>query len=501
VTNLEREIKLEFDSRLPIAEIVGIADSIGVSAVQLPERILGAEYFDTQDLRLTRWGCSLRHRSDEGWMVKLPSPSEDAPSEVLSRSEVQFSSEGVRPPDGAIALVASFTRGEQLQPVAHLRTCRTPWRLEDAQGEAIGELVGDDVEVCVPGEASWSFWMVEIELSEGATTADVASFVERFEQVGARLTPRSKIARALGKAASAPPEVVVPRVSSSPTAREVIHAAIARSVRSYLLQVPYARLGDDPEGLHQARVALRRLRADLRTFAPLLDQNWVSELVLEARWLSDHLGVVRDADVRLAEVSQLMNEEPSISQIEAARMRRVLEDQRDTSRASLLDALGDPRCNSLYGLLVDAGSDPRTVPQADDPATESVPALLRRPWRKLNRAVGIIDSDSTYDDYHRVRIKAKQWRYAAEAVEPVIGKPARRMATAAKRIQKSLGDLNDAVVIRAHLAETATRHSDLAFACGEISGLLAARAKHCIADFERAWAKAEGVMPTARKSK
>ena len=57
------------------------------------------------------------------------------------------------------------------------------------------------------------------------------------------------------------------------------------------------RIGEDPEGVHQARVATRRLRSDLRTFGPVLDERWSEDLRAELRWLGAALGKVRDADV------------------------------------------------------------------------------------------------------------------------------------------------------------------------------------------------------------
>jgi glutamate-1-semialdehyde 2,1-aminomutase len=70
----------------------------------------------------------------------------------------------------------------------------------------------------------------------------------------------------------------------------VIRDALDSSVQRLLLADPIARVGEDPEGVHQARVATRRLRSDLRTFAPLLDPVWVTSLRDELRWLGSELG-------------------------------------------------------------------------------------------------------------------------------------------------------------------------------------------------------------------
>ena len=55
---------------------------------------------------------------------------------------------------------------------------------------------------------------------------------------------------------------------------DLVRAAIGASVQRLLLNDSALRIGDDPEGVHQARVATRRLRSDLRTFGPVLDELW-----------------------------------------------------------------------------------------------------------------------------------------------------------------------------------------------------------------------------------
>ena len=74
---------------------------------------------------------------------------------------------------------------------------------------------------------------------------------------------------------------------------------IAVQVGELIAHDPGTRLGDDPEELHQARVATRRLRAVLRAARPLLDPGWTESLRAELSWLGGALGPVRDLDVLL----------------------------------------------------------------------------------------------------------------------------------------------------------------------------------------------------------
>ena len=101
---------------------------------------------------------------------------------------------------------------------------------------------------------------------------------------------------ALGERAHAPPDVVAAEVGPSSTVEEVVRSTIATSTRRLMRHDAVVRLGVDP-GVHQARVATRRIRSDLRTFRSLLEPRWRDELRGELGWLGRELGGVRDCDV------------------------------------------------------------------------------------------------------------------------------------------------------------------------------------------------------------
>ena len=103
--------------------------------------------------------------------------------------------------------------------------------------------------------------------------------------------------RALGRRASGPPEVVIPQLRPDATVSALIRHATSRSLTQIMRHDPGVRLGEDPEDVHQFRVATRRLRSDLRTFAPLLDPKPVSELRDRLRLLGAKAGAARDTDV------------------------------------------------------------------------------------------------------------------------------------------------------------------------------------------------------------
>jgi CHAD domain-containing protein len=297
---------------------------------------------------------------------------------------------------------------------------------------------------------------------------------------------------------SAPIEVPrVPPVDRHSTAREVIRFGIARSVSNLIDHLQGTVSGTDAEALHQARVATRRMRSDLRTFGPLLDLDWTSRLRDELRWIGSSLGEVRDLDVLLEVLDGLVDDEPSLSPDSVAALRSMFVRSRDERRDVLLADLGSARFAQLLTDLAEAARDPRTAPQADDPADEVLPVLARRPWRRLERSVAKLGKHPPDHQLHAIRILAKRCRYAAEAVAPAAGSPARRFAAAMADIQTCLGDLNDSVVIGGHLRDAAAADPEVAFVAGTLNGMLAVRAAHCRTDFRPIWKRAS--RPSLRR--
>ena len=480
---LEREVKFEVNSDFVLPSFDRIVAD-GLTNRPLPERELDAQYFDTTDLRLARWGCSVRHRSDQGWCVKIPTAGDGV---ALSRDEIVVEATGEDPPEAAVRLVSGFTRNAPLEPVVRLLATRRPTQVLDADGSEVAELVDDRVVVERPNRPPGEFRMIEVELSGDTELERVGPIVDELVGSGATLTRCTKVSRALGGPDGVSDEVVVPEVSRHPTAREVAHAAIARSVRQVILNLPGVRLGENPEDLHQARVGVRRLRSDLRTFGPLLDTDWAMALRAELRFLGGALGAVRDLDVLLATLAQTVADEPAIDDEQAAPLLAWFESERVARRRVLTATLDSTRTTLLLSDLIGASLDPRTAPQADDPAEEILPPLASKPWRRLERAVSRLDADSTNEEIHAVRILAKRCRYAADVVGPAAGPRAKKFSKAMARIQDCLGDLNDAVVIGAALRDAAAADPQIAFVAGQLSGILDYRARHTRTDFWPIW--------------
>ncbi len=333
------------------------------------------------------------------------------------------------------------------------------------------------------GELSW--------LDYGERLLELADeLAERLRRAGiGGGDPTRPGGRAPGLGAFQPHEVVVPQLTSGATAGDVLRRAIAASVVRLARQDPVMRLDTDPEGVHQARVATRRLRSDLRTFRPLLDREWASALRAELDWLAGELGVVRDGDVMLERMRTHAAQLPQVDARGATPMVTTLESARGEAHSRLLETLRGGRYLALLDRLVDAANAPALLLEADLPAPAVLPALVRRPWRRLAGRVKALAEPPLDEELHAVRIEAKRVRYAAEAAAPLLGRQARSFARAAAALQEVLGDLNDAVMAERWLRSWADegRSTLAAFTAGELATVERAAAQEARARWHKAW--------------
>jgi CHAD domain-containing protein len=482
---VERELKFIAAPGLDLASVVaGVHHEL--IADEPETHRLHASYFDTSDLRLARAGASLRHRDDDGWTVKLPRPSGVA----LERSELHVDGPPGDPPAAAVDLVHALIRRAPLRLAAHLDTNRTRVVLRDADGDVLAELVDDDVSVH-DGAASngTAFRELEVEFTAGTSADVVDRIAEDLRRAGAGEPEHlSKIARALGPRALDAPDLVPPSdldFASTPT--EVLRAAISRSTGRLLAHDPGVRLGDDPEDVHQARVATRRIRSDLRTFREVVDPGWDESLRTELKWLGDLLGAVRDTDVLLGRLESRVESLDAADQQSGAHLLDGLRAQRDEAREELLAGLRSDRYLDLLERLLAAS---RAVPSSVADLELDLGDVVATPWKKLRKAVKQLDEHPPDAELHRVRIKAKRARYAAEAVTPALGKGAKRFASAVADLQDVLGEHQDAVVAGQWLRDHRSDDPSTAFVAGRLAGIEDAAAQASRDAWESVWKRA-----------
>ena len=459
----ETELKLALHDgfELPVLE----PSATGVAAVrEHPPAHLRATYFDTADLRLARNGITLRHRTGEdernGWTLKLPLDGAQGQGAAV-RDEHFFPGGPTGPPPEAVNLVTAYVRGSSLKPVARIQTERRSWALTDENGGELAELAADEVSVLDKRRKVVLFR--ELELEARALDRDgLDRIAGELTKAGAALgDPTPKLVRVLGEQAAAPPDLVRPSAPApEDPAGETVRAAFVAGTVRLVANDPGTRLGG-VEPLHQMRVALRRLRSDIRTFAPLIEEGWAKDITPELRWLGSALGAVRDRDVLL----ERLRESAAGLEGDLAPLFESLEASRRNEHGKLLEALSSKR----YGRLVDSLTE-----AADRPCAEVLPPLVQKAWKKLVKKVKTTSATAPAEDLHEVRIHVKRVRYAAEAVGPSLtgkkAKRARRFSDKAAALQDVLGANQDTVVARHTIAEAAgLRPQDAAFGAAATS--------------------------------
>lgn len=450
--SIETEAKLAAFPGFEVPPLDEVLDGVGV--VPLPPVTMDARYFDADDLRLLRAGMTLRHRSGEGppegtWTLKV---SQAQTSDGVSRrSEHLVTGAMDEIPHELAVRVRPWLRTASLEVVAHLCTVRESTQLT-IDDEVVAEVDDDEVSVVVDDRVAVRFREVEVETDDAALLAQVVD-VLRGAGAGAP-DPTPKLVRAIGPRALHPPDVVPIEVDGASSAADVLQAGIAAAVLRLLENDAGVRAGE-LEAVHKARVACRRMRSDLRTFAPLLEDGWADPIRDELRWLAGELGGVRDRDVLRI---RLEGQIDVLASRDARSARAVLDrlaDERQEAGVRAVAALDSRRYLELLDRLVDASADPRTTAAAAKPAAEVLPALARAAFSRLRKHVRRLPKHPPDEALHDLRIQAKRARYAADIVVPVVGKPAVRYTKAMGRLQDVLGDLQDCAVAEAWLRSAA----------------------------------------------
>jgi CHAD domain-containing protein len=457
---------------------------------------LEAEYYDTDDLRLIRAGITLRRRRgghDAGWHLKLPVGSD-------TRREIRLplGRAGRQVPGELAELVCVHTRGEPLRPVARMTTNRQRLILLDGAGESLAEVAADDVcAEALGGTAGMSRWHeVEVELTGGGRQLLKAAD-QLLRRDGLRPAGRSaKLERALAGRLPKPARQA-PLKPSSPAGQVVLAYLRAYAERLKSLDPMVRR--DEPDAVHQMRVATRRLRSTLRSFGNVIRGDRTQRLAGELKWLGTVLGEARDAEVLAGHLLEQLHDMPAelvIGPVQARVQGRFASRYAD-ARTVLLEALGSERYFSLLDELDKLMAEPPLTPRAARPAADVLPAAARRPYRqvrrRMRRARRARAGQPTDEALHEARKAAKRARYAGETMAPAVGRQASRFAKQMKQVQSVLGDHQDAVIARQverELGISAHLAGENAFSYGLLYGHDACDGERLQAQARRTWKRA-----------
>jgi triphosphatase len=470
---------------------------------------LHSVYLDTADFALAHHGVALRLRRHGGHWEATAKWAGSVRGDVYERPELtvplpRAPRTPFTPPPGPLALhLTALIAGRTLAPILISDITR---RLMDIlpppaelQTEPIAELALDRVQLRGPvdADAAASYCEVEVELRHG-TRRDVAGIARLLRQrFGLLPSTESKFTRGMtllcGTKRLAPlPTAVVPDDTLEDAARKIISLHLRR-LRQH---DPETRLGQDPEALHDMRVAGRRLRAAVHSFESGLPTQLHKFLTKELEWLGQLLGGVRDIDVQLQLLERYGTAVPSDPGGGLAGFRSYMEAQRAQRRTEMLTGLDSER---YFRLLVRLERFARSRARRrghDDKANEPVASIgakaIKKAFRRLLKRGRAIDALPTDEELHALRIRAKRLRYLLEFLREVIGKPGRRLVKDLVRLQDLLGSHHDAVVaaasIRSYVEGPGAQASAEAYlSLGAFMGEQRRLADVARSDFQKAW--------------
>lgn len=504
----EREFKFDVDADFDppdLRPVVGRTE-------RLPEVEHRSAYFDTADFRLWARGITLRHRmktSPEGggpgeWTLKLPlspdvgPPAAAGPGAPSERSEVTWTGPAEPMPAPVGRIVAGVVRRAPLVAVAELHATRRRLLIGDGVGgQPWAEIDDDLVEITSGPRAGHRFRQIEVELAAGRDAPDgqLEAVIDLMRAAGAAPGGGSKLGSALGLDGVPGGDRFRPR-RSSPMA-EVVRQVLSADVGVLLdcdvrlRQAVEEGMDPDVELIHRARVAARRLRSHLGTLDPVLDPVWVGHVRGDLRTVGRALGRVRDADVLRERIRA--HADPADRQGVESLVHLVAADRRLAAGelASVMTTV--TYLDMVERICAAAASPPLSSPVHDDPA--GLPAgptmrdLVAHRWRRVVTDIAGLADRPDEPAPHQVRIRVKRLRYAAEAAEPYLGRPAGRVAATAKKLQDALGERHDATTAVAWLREMA-EHPSASPQASFVAGRIAGRAEEAALGGAAGWRRA-----------
>jgi inorganic triphosphatase YgiF len=437
----EDEIELKF--------LCEPADLAAVLAAAPPgetyEKSLVSTYYDTPQGDLRKARISLRIR--EGGDKRV---------QTLKRGD-GFAREEHEQPISGDSLDLGFpalkdalppAKRKTLSPIFTVRVIRRQ-RTFDFEGASI-ELAVDEGEVQA-GERARRISEVELELKGGDCRPmfELARRLSRTAPLYLSFDGKATQGQGLIDGSDRAPR----RHDKAPLARGLTAAGAFQAIaRNTLVQIAangvVLREADSVEAVHQLRVAVRRLRSALSTFADVTDDDHAEAIKAELKWLAGACDDARDLDVFAESAAALVDPTLDLSAlvpaVEAARARAHAKACAAVASGRFRELVLDTTAWVETGAWLTLGGK-ASAKRRDLPAERfAVKALARRRKRLVKLAADLKGVDDAAR--HEARIAAKKLRYAAEAFAPLFDADAKPFIKSIKQLQEELGALNDAAV-------------------------------------------------------
>jgi len=465
----EAELKFELDRRA--AEKVACHPALADASHKTQSQT--SVYFDTAKGKVRKAGYSLRVRQageDHIQTVK----TNGGGAGLFDRGEWEAPVEGLTVDTKALKqtpLGKLKKLDGKLEPQVRSEVERATW-LIDRDGSLV-EVALDSGSVCA-GEEEQIFRELELELRAGDPTAmfDLAKQIGQDVPLEIGVLSKEQRGRMLAEGAlDHEQKARSPDIDDDMTAGQVFAAIVHECIRHFRLNQAMIIAERDPDALHQARVAMRRLRAAFSLFGPAIRQGSLEPLKAELRDFLEPFGRARNLDVYLANHGDELG----------WRDRRKLTSARAETYDLVIDALNSQRIRDMLVDLVEwTASDGWRRKAAADPIGKFAAKRLDQAWSKV-KGGGSKLGDLQEKQLHRLRINIKKLRYSVEFLAPLYPrKRVRKFAASLEAMQDCLGLIHDDMISREIVAEFAlaeTGRTDVAARSRQLRKM-AARFKH-----------------------
>ena len=470
-------------------------------------KTLHSVYFDTDDHALHAAGIALRVRHIGAKRIQTVKAKSVIIGGLSNPVEAECDIGRDRPvieeiPDIALRERVRDIIGERtVEPVCATEMRRTTRMLESAGG-TIAELALDRGEVRA-GDRTAELCEVELELVSGDALGLLDLVQDLFDSETLHLSNISKAQRGYLLAADKTPDFSQPlfsdavSLSKKQSGDEALGDILSNAAEQISHNFRVVRTVDAPEGAHQLRVGLRRLRSILRVIRALGDNELADSLNNDARDLGSIIGKLRDADVMLADIVEPVRGHHTADR-PMDRIVTILETQREQDRTYVRSHLTDHRWTLfqirlalfIQACLWRAGAKAKQQKMLDKSCRAMASDALTKIWNKAEKLGNRIET-LTIDERHELRKDLKKLRYQVEFFSSLYPKgPLGTFLKELKAAQDIFGYLND-VATAEGLPAICERHeatsTDIMVTIGVILGWHTAHSEDAWANARKRW--------------
>lgn len=435
----EIELKLQLDA--VSAEVLGASNVLPEQWRTLQQRDL---YFDTADHALAEAGLSLRIRQSGSLRTQTIKRSGSSEAGLFARSEWEMPVTTDGPViDGSSPIHALL--GEAVEDLIRVFEVEVTRRIWDVQDGCTNIEVVIDRGTISAGDRHTPICEMEMELKSGQPQAlfDLARKLGGATPIRLGVLTKPERGNLLRQAQRAVVKAVPMPLEDDMTAVEAFQVIVQACIKQFRLNEDLLLASRSPKPLHQARVALRRLRSAFSIFKPLLGAD-AYELREGLRDLAGALGPARELDVLLRRARP-------------GPLRDRLQTEREAAYDRVEEELGSVKARALMLTLVEWVQYGSFIvnPDLEETRTLSVRAFAGRAMSRFRRKVKEGGRNiRRMDDVarHELRKDAKKLRYAADFFALLFdgkGEKVRQQnfIVALEAVQDELGALNDLVTV------------------------------------------------------